>query len=80
MSKNTLDDWLTKHVMQDAATSFEGNKKLSKGNGKGKSPEASLLSVSEIVCPHGLLNPEKASDMKRITSVTLKLTLSVVVT
>lgn len=77
VSKNALDTWLTKHAMQDAATSFAGNQKVN-GNGKGKAPESTLLSVSEIACPHGLLDPEKAPGMKRITSVNPRFTPSVV--
>ncbi|KAF8921110.1 cysteine proteinase [Mucidula mucida] len=61
VSRRSLDEWLTKGALKDAADTFPNKLKPDQD-----AASETLLSVEDIVCEHGLLNPDKTSDMKRI--------------
>ncbi|KAF9053878.1 cysteine proteinase [Hymenopellis radicata] len=61
VSRRSLDEWLTKGALKDAADTFSSKPKPDQ-DAASETP----LSIEDIVCEHGLLNPDKTSDMKRI--------------
>ncbi|KAI0934305.1 hypothetical protein AcV5_006190 [Taiwanofungus camphoratus] len=72
VSCQALESWIARHPaarMTSSADSAEKTAGNSNSASDGDFSEKQTLSVSGIMCPHGRLNPDRASDMKLITEV-----------
>ncbi|OCH88183.1 cysteine proteinase [Obba rivulosa] len=79
-SRQALESWITRHLRTRAAVPSDPAELSEKAAGKAKATDDGTspfsignavhqISLAEIVCNHGLLNPEKVQDMKVIREV-----------